>query len=57
MIWLLVICGLVVAVCLIYLMSLVDRLADAIGRDGERLKNIEQVVGDIKDHLRSAKKR
>ncbi len=41
----------VIVACLIYLVSLVDRLADAAGRNSERLKDIEESINAIKRAL------
>jgi len=41
----------VVATCLIYLVSLVDRLGDAAGRNIERLKDMEESIDAIKRAL------
>jgi hypothetical protein len=48
---LIVVSAVVVATCLIYLVSLVDRLADAAGRNSERLKDMQDSVDAIKHAL------
>jgi hypothetical protein len=48
---LVVVSAVVVATCLIYLVSLVDRLGDAAGRNIERLKDMEESINAIKRAL------
>ena len=49
---LVVVSAVVVATCLIYLVSLVERLGDAAGRNIERLKDMEESIDAIKRALK-----